>query len=172
MYLHILTSISAAIIACGSAFAQGPPPAVSPDPLADVPIATPGDDLLFFYNYSWRSFIALNWPAQKGPAGRGLPDRRRAFGDIDGPRVWMTWKSRYEIFQPGGALPSPWASYDGQNPCGQGFANDVLTLSSFSAFSDFDQGGSVSDWLIHSWRRIIPTFATKCASMNRNSIRL
>src|SRR6516165_6401245 len=138
MYLHILTSISAAIIACGSAFAQGPPPAVSPDSLPDVPLTTPREDRQSFYSYSWRSFIALNWPAQKGPAGRGLPDRRRAFGDIDGPRVWMTWKSRYEIFQPGGALPSPWASYDGQNPCGESFANDVLTLS---AFSDFDQGG-------------------------------
>jgi hypothetical protein len=53
----------------------------------------------------------------------------------------MTWKSRYEIFQTDGALPGPWASYDGQNPCGEGFKNDVLTLSSFGAFADFNQAG-------------------------------
>ena len=51
----------------------------------------------------------------------------------------MTWKSRYEIFQPKGASPSPWASYDAQNPCGQGFANDVVTLRSFREFSEFNQ---------------------------------
>lgn len=28
--------------------------------------------------------------------------------------MWSTWKSRYEIFQPDGAIPSPWASYDGR----------------------------------------------------------
>lgn len=150
MYLHIKASISAVIIAYGSAFAQSPEPAVSPDSprpavspdsLPDVPLTTPSEDLQFFYDFSWRSFIALNWPAQIGPAGRGLADRNRAFGDTNGPRVWMTWKSRYEIFQPNRALPGPWASYEGQNPCGQNFANDVLTLSSFSAFGDFNQGG-------------------------------
>jgi hypothetical protein len=72
MYLQIVTGIFAAIVASGSAFAQGPPPVVSPDALADVPIATPGDDLLFFYNFSWRSFIALNWPVAACPIVDGL----------------------------------------------------------------------------------------------------
>jgi hypothetical protein len=124
--------------AAGTAAAQVSPPIVSPDRLPDVPPTT-GDPFPFFDNYSWRSFIALNWPAMTGPANRGQPDRTKAFGDTSGPRVWMTWKSRYEIFQPEGAIPKPWASYDGQNPCGQGFANNVVTLSSFSAFGDFNQ---------------------------------
>ncbi|MEJ0075348.1 MAG: hypothetical protein WDO17_07845 [Alphaproteobacteria bacterium] len=115
-----------------------PPPMVSPDPIADIPL-TNFDPSRLFANYSWRSFIALNWPAKTGPASRGQPDRTRAFGDIAGPRVWTTWKSRFEIFQPNGALPSPWASYDGQNPCGTDFSNDVTTLSSFTAFGDFNQ---------------------------------
>jgi hypothetical protein len=141
MYLKIVTGISVVIIASGSALAEYPPLAVSPDSLADVPAASTDE---FFYNYSWRSFIALNWPAQIGAASRGVPDRKRHFGDTNGPRVWMTWKSRYEIFQPMGRLPSPWASYEGQNPCGgEGFDDDVVTtLSSFSAFHDFDQAGS------------------------------
>jgi hypothetical protein len=142
MYLKITTGILAIIIASGSTLAQAPSrtptptPAVLPDPVQDVPL---GSDLEFFYDFSWRLFIALNWPAQGGAAGRGLPDRKRAFSDTDGPRVWMTWKSRYEIFQADGALPRPWASYDERNPCGQGFRNDVLTLSSFAKFSDFNQ---------------------------------
>src|SRR3981189_2560936 len=138
LYSKIFGSIAVVTVLCGGALAQRPEAAVSPDRLADVPL-TSGNDFDTFYNYSWRNFIALNWPAQSGAAKRGLPDRRRAFGDANGPRVWMTWKSRYEIFQPDGTLPSPWASYEGKNPCGEGFANNVTTLSSFGAFGDFNQ---------------------------------
>src|SRR5580704_4221216 len=123
-----------------AAGAQVPQPEVSPFALPDVPPTPKGEDpFQFFDNYSWRSFIALNWPAMTGAANRGRPDRTKAFGDPRGPRVWTTWKSRYEIFQPGGAEPSAWTSYGGQNPCGATFANDVVTLSSFSAFGDFNQ---------------------------------
>src|SRR5215468_7270540 len=106
MYFKIVIGISVVIIASGSALAQAPevpPPAVSPDRLEEPPVSASSPDFFrpdFFYNYSWRSFIALNWPAQIGAASRGLPDRKRAFGDTNGPRVWMTWKSRYEIFRP------------------------------------------------------------------------
>ena len=137
MYSKITTGILIIIIASGSALAQGLAPVVLPDPLEDVP---PKSGRPVFYHFSWRTFIALNWPAKAGAASRGLPDRNRKFWDRDGPRVWMTWKSRYEIFQPQGVLPRPWASYDGKNPCGPGFRNDVLTLSSFSQFADFNQG--------------------------------
>ncbi len=124
----------------GNATAQSvPPPTVSPDPLPDVPPTPPGDPFPFFDNYSWRSFIALNWPALTDPEKRGQPDRSKHFGDAAGPRVWTTWKSRIEIFQPGGAKPSEWGSYAGANPCGAGFSNDVVTLSSFTAFGDFNQ---------------------------------
>lgn len=132
-------------VAIGSSFGSftahaqmPPPPQVSPDPIADVPL-TNFDPSLIFHDYSWRSFIALNWPAKTGDANRGEPDRTKAFSDTAGPRVWMTWKSRFEIFQPGGAVPAPWTSYEGQNPCGAGFRNDAVTLSSFSAFADFNQ---------------------------------
>jgi hypothetical protein len=117
-----------------------PPPTVSPDPLTDVPPTPPNQSPFpFFNNYSWRSFIALNWPALAGPSNRGQPDRNKPFGDASGPRVWTTWKSQIEIFQPGGTKPSDWTSYAGKNPCGQGFSNDVVTLSAFTAFGDFNQ---------------------------------
>jgi hypothetical protein len=119
--------------------AQVPTPTVSPDrpDMASIP---DGDPALIFNDYSWRSFIALNWPAVRADA-RGKPDRGKQFGDAAGPRVWSTWKSRYEIFQRDGAAPASWASYQGENPCGPGFANDVVTLHSFKPFSDFNQAG-------------------------------
>jgi hypothetical protein len=118
------------LTAAASAFAETNAPAVLPDRLEDVPpSATPAD----FYDFSWRSFIALNWPGKKGAVNRGLPDRTKPFSDTDTPRVWMTWKSRFEIFQPKAAKPKPWASYEGQNPCGADFRNDVLVTTHPSA---------------------------------------
>jgi hypothetical protein len=132
--------IASLVVGLAPAHAQIPPPIVSPDRVPDVPPTPPGQSPFpFFDNFSWRAFIALNWPAMPGTPNRGQPDRTRAFGDTRGPRVWQTWKSRYEIFQPSGAIPAPWASYAGQNPCSVGFSNEVTTLSSFSAFSDFNQ---------------------------------
>ncbi len=136
--------VSAAIAFCamaGDVLAQTPPaPTVSPDPLPDVPPTPPGQNPFpYFDNYSWRSFIALNWPGMTAAAQRGQPDRGKKFGDATGPRVWETWKAGYEIFQPGATPPSPWNSYDGANPCGTGFVNTVTTLSAFTEFGDFNQ---------------------------------
>jgi hypothetical protein len=131
----VAITILSPLVACAIAPASAqdlPPPKVSPDPIADIPITT-FDPSLLFANYSWRIFIALNWPAKAGAANRGQPDRTKAFGNVSGPRVWSTWKSRYEIFQPNGEIPDPWASYGGKNPCGSGFSNEVVTLSSFTA---------------------------------------
>lgn len=113
---------------------------VSPDLPADVATPTgPGAPFPEFDDFSWRAFIALNWPAKAGAANRGVADTSRSFGDAVGPRVWTTWKPRFEIFQPDGAVPAAWSSYDGANPCGAGFSNEVPTLSAFSAFGDFNQ---------------------------------
>ena len=53
----------------GIAVAQVPTPAVSWKALEDVPPTTDGP-LPLFHDYSWRSFIALNWPAATGAARR------------------------------------------------------------------------------------------------------
>src|SRR5262245_61444244 len=75
--------------------AQVPPPQVSPDRVLDVIGAGPGIPFEEFDNFSWRAFIALNWPSLTGAANRGLPDRSKKLAD-PGPRVWETYKSRYE----------------------------------------------------------------------------
>src|SRR5215471_7550043 len=47
---------------------------ISPDPPVDEDDGGfSGNPIDFFDNYSWRLFVALNWPAQA--EGRGLPDR-------------------------------------------------------------------------------------------------
>src|SRR3954453_4030185 len=112
-----------------TASAQGTPdvtPKVLPHRIDDVPDAS-GSPFPRFDNFSWRAFIALNWPALDGPANRGMPDRTRKLGD-SGPRVWETYKARYEVFAPGALEPAAWTSYDGKNPCGAA-DNKTKTLS-------------------------------------------
>ena len=118
-------------------------PILSPDRIEDAP-STRQDPYPTFDNFAWRAFIALNWPSLADARNRGEPDRAKTLGD-PGPRVWETFKSRYELFQvdPDGKpiAPSPWASYDGRNPCGAGFDYRVKTLASFTPYAEFNQPG-------------------------------
>jgi hypothetical protein len=79
-----------------------------------------GPNLQDFDDFSWQSFIALNWPAKlfdaNGKPLRGVPDTTKTLGD-PGPRVWETWKADFELFQPGGVPPSDWESFQVVNPC-------------------------------------------------------
>lgn len=131
----------AAILLPGLALADDVTPRVSPDRIGDVPATMP-DPFPAFSNFSWRAFIALNWPALPDAAHRGQPDRGKTLGD-SGFRVWETFKSRYEVFQHdrGGRalIPSGWNSYDGKNPCAPDGDNRVKTLNAFSTFADFNQ---------------------------------
>ena len=116
-------------------------PIVLPDRIDDVASIKP-DPYPDFDDFAWRAFIALNWPSLTDPAHRGVPDRAKALGD-KGPRVWETFKARYELFQtaPDGrpVAPQPWATYEALNPCGAGADNRTKTLASFEPFMDFNQ---------------------------------
>jgi hypothetical protein len=115
-------------------------PLVSPDRIEDVPSTGP-DPFPAFDNFAWRAFIALNWPSRLEAGRRGEADRTKAPGD-PGPRVWETFKSRYELFEVDPderpVTPSPWTSYDGRNPCGN-LDNRVKTLASFKPYADFNE---------------------------------
>lgn len=52
---------------------------------------------LMFDCLSWRSFMALNWPAEEGQ--RGKPDTSKTIND-PGERVWESYREIFEIFQP------------------------------------------------------------------------
>ena len=127
----------------GLAAAQDATPVVSPERIEDVP-STRLDPFPSFDNFAWRAFIALNWPSLTDAAHRGEPDRAKSPGD-PGPRVWETFKSRYELFEVGpdgkAVAPAPWASYDGRNPCGASVDNREKTLASFVPYADFNQPG-------------------------------
>ena len=116
-------------------------PTVSPDRIEDAPAIKP-DPYPDFDNFAWRAFIALNWPSLTDPAHRGEPDRAKTLGD-QGPRVWETFKARYELFQVGPdgrpIAPQPWATYEAANPCGADVDNREKTLATFTPFMDFNQ---------------------------------
>jgi hypothetical protein len=60
-----------------------------------------------FDEFSWQSFVALNWPA----AGVGLPDTSVVIGQNgDAPAVWESYKEPYEVFLHDGGRPPPWGS--------------------------------------------------------------
>ena len=159
----------------GPARAEDVSPLVSPDRIDDVPATRP-DPFPAFDNFAWRAFVALNWPALSDARRRGEPDRAKTVGD-PGPRVWETFKSRYELFPAGGdgrpIAPSPWASYDGLNPCGAratALGNRDKTLASFVPFADFNEASFTSaSPSIRSSPRTAPTRATKFGSTSPNT---
>lgn len=71
------------------------PPDVRFDPLS---IPEPEKRQQMFNCFSWRAFVALNWPAKKQV--RGVADTTVPFGIQEGDRVWETYRQVYETFQP------------------------------------------------------------------------
>ncbi|MBL4673542.1 MAG: hypothetical protein JKX81_14880 [Arenicella sp.] len=75
---------------------------------SDLPNDVPRDPLSvsnaqkMFDCVSWKSFVALNWPASL--QDRGQPDVKISNAAdpnfMKGPRVWQTYKETYEVFQP------------------------------------------------------------------------
>jgi hypothetical protein len=109
----------------------------------DAPVDPDANAIAVFDDYSWRAFIAINWPAKTGI--RGVPDENKKIGDISDPEtkvVWGTWKADYELFQPAGAEPTEWSSLDGFTPCRDlpfAGSGNTMVLGSFSDFRDFNQ---------------------------------
>jgi hypothetical protein len=112
----------------------------------DAPIDSDLNAIAAFDDYSWRAFIAINWPAKVGI--RGVADEIKKIGDFSDPGtqvVWGTWKADYELFQPEGMEPTEWSSFDGFTPCndlpfeGSGY---TMVLGSFFSLGDFNQAGN------------------------------
>jgi len=139
---------------CDTSVAQDTAPApviTNPDvpPDVSIPSGAVGNPIAFFDDFSWRSFIALVWPAREG--NRGEPDRDKRVGDfVDDdhrrPRVFETLKADWEVFQPNGEPPSEWGSFGGKNPCeladrrfSKRLGFDDLVLASFSKFGNLGQ---------------------------------
>src|SRR5260370_37827091 len=113
----------------------GPHPTVSSQLLTELCFIEkfPASSLpiLLYDDFSWRSFIALAWPAKDGQ--RGVPDGGLALGSAAGrPTVFETFKSEWELFQTDGQDPKDWNEYGGLIPCdvsGRSFGDIVLAGS-------------------------------------------
>jgi hypothetical protein len=112
----------------------------------DAPVDPDVNAIAVFDDYSWRAFIAINWPAKAGT--RGVPDEAKKIGDFSDSAtkvVWGTWKADYDLFQREGIEPTEWSSFDGFTPCrdlsfeGSGH---TMVLGSFLSFRDFNQAGN------------------------------
>lgn len=58
-----------------------------------------------FDDFSWRTFIALNWPANAD----GTADTNLIIGQQESsPTVWQMYKSSREVFLPNGEKPNAW----------------------------------------------------------------
>ena len=55
-----------------------------------------------FTEFSWESFVALNWPAEDD----GKPSEKTIGQYPDAPRVWEFYKTPEEVFLPGGVSPA------------------------------------------------------------------
>lgn len=118
---------------------MAPPEVVDGDGV-DLPVNAGVFPIEFFDDFSWRWFVALNFPAETGV--RGVPKPGGKIEDLTGNRVWETWKSSYEAIPPAGKIPKPWASFDGPTPCTSiPETNSGLErlIASFTKFGDISQ---------------------------------
>jgi hypothetical protein len=143
-------ALAAAIVS--AAAAQRPVPQSCPtQPVSAISSEVPGDVCIpdgftevavpYFDDYSWRTFIALMWPA--APGRRGVPAATRPLA-AEGPRVFETFKALWEIFHPDGSAPErAFDKYDGagSNPCAAGSTFGDLTIGSASGIDDIGQAG-------------------------------
>jgi hypothetical protein len=112
----------------------------------DAPIDPDLNEIAVFDDYSWRAFIALNWPAKTGV--RGVPDELKKIGDASDPGakvVWGTWKADYELSEREGSPPTEWSSFDGFTPSPElpfEGSGRTMVLGSFFNFRDFNQAGN------------------------------
>jgi len=95
----------------------------------------PSENLIkYFDDYSWRTFVALVWPALIGQ--RGTPDPAQNLSKVDVPLVFETFKADWETFQPNGTSPTSWndtsAAY---MPCPNAKPGEFI-LSSFTKFGN------------------------------------
>jgi hypothetical protein len=76
---------------------------------------TPENARPWFDEFSWQSFIALNWPADPDRRGDPLEPNNPAIfrqppaGSVT---VWGAYKEAYELFGQGAKPPTPWDSYE------------------------------------------------------------
>ena len=135
----VLSAILIPLISTGLVYAQTPchtqltvdiSSSRVPDDVC-IPTGFAALPIKFFDDYSWKSFIAMVWPAASGK--RGIPDAAAKIGSASGPLVFETLKAEWEIFTDNGVPSKNWEAIDTPNPCAQsGLTTDDFVLGTFS----------------------------------------
>ncbi len=102
----------------------------------------------FFDNFSWRSFVALNWPVD--PKDRGQPRDPKVASVFRGakngyPSVWGSYREAFELFSQGDQTPPPWdGGLPANNPCGakEGERTFVMVTKGGSVLDEINQAFS------------------------------
>lgn len=94
----------------GSSSAADQAIVLSPVLPATVAVPQPNPDLgqlqTDFDVFSWQTFVALNWPADRnGNANTAVTIGQQG---TTPPGVWETWKESTEVFKDDGTPPTPW----------------------------------------------------------------
>lgn len=99
-------------------------------------------NLTVFGNIAWQTFKTLVWPATTGR--RGEWDTTRPITDMNGPRVFETYKSDWETFQKDALPPLDWHEYPQRaavcaNADAMPLDDNSLVLASLHKFGNIDQ---------------------------------
>jgi hypothetical protein len=120
------------------------PTTISHQMFRDACVAgNPINPIQYFDNYSWRSFLALVWPAKQGERGR--PDSSLPLDAPGRPTVFETFKAEWEVFQPNERDRTAWNDYGGrsENPCElDNIVFGDVVLAAFSKVDNVIQPGS------------------------------
>ena len=94
-----------------------------------------------FYALSWQLFKFLVWPAKAG--SRGVPDDTRKIFDMEGPRVFETYKADWELFRSDAGDPGEWNAHP-SSPCNNNhdIKPGALVLAPRSKFENLAAGSS------------------------------
>lgn len=148
--LVVLTIVAVVLLRPLSVEAAAPCPATPPPPGLDAPAATvvpadvcnttavPGIPIAFFDDYSWRTFIALVWPAS--PKMRGAPDPAKKLNDDKVPLVFETYKADWETFRPNGTPPVSFNNFIASPQCPRAKPGDFV-LGSATKFGNVGEAG-------------------------------
>jgi hypothetical protein len=124
-----------------------PAPSSAPGAIPDdaVPCNGPAPQLDAFANLAWQAFKMIVWPTAQSPLGvpkRGEPDTGRSLADMQGPRVFETFKPDWETFLPSAAQPSEWSEYSATAlPCANKpqIAAGTLVLGALAEFGNVQE---------------------------------
>jgi len=148
--------VATALILLAITPARGTPscpliPSLLPDGVPEYLCSQPTEQQEAFAHMAWQTFKMLVWPASA--TARGEADANRDVTDMQGSRVFETYKAGWESFPAGTVRPLPWSLYPSEATACQGYVPprtaplpaDALVLASLNKLGIVTQPGFPPD---------------------------